>query len=354
MEIIFVTSALHGGGAERVMSTLANRFVRQGDTVIILMVAGTEVEYALDEKVQLCSIGQPSHGNPLVQIKRLSDMRRYFKRHKDAVIVSFGTKINMFTLLAAFGLKNRVIVSERSDPNQCTYQKLRNLIYSLGKGFVFQTEAAMQHFPLKIQAHGVIIPNPLRNGVPEIYYGVREKKIAAVGRLEKEKNNILLIRAFAGFLRKHSDYELHFFGKGSLEQMLREESKKLGIDKKVVFEGFREDTLQQIRSYGMYVISSDFEGVSNSLIEALSLGLPCIATDCPIGGCAMCIQNGENGLLIPVGNVEALEKAMCYLAENAGAAEKMSKNAAMARERFAEEKVADMWYTFMENCGEEG
>lgn len=349
MKIIFVISAMNGGGAERVLATLANCYVQQGDEVTILMVAGDESAYLLDEKVNILSIGQPSHGNPLVQVKRLWVMRKYFKQHNDSVIVSFGTEINLFTILSSLGLKNKAIVSERNDPNQCSYRKIRDVVYSLCKGFVFQTEDAKKCFSDKVQKNSVVIPNPIRKQLPMPFEGKREKKIAAVGRLEPQKNHALLLKAFAEFYKSYPEWELHIFGKGKLEQTLKQQAQELGIENHLVFKGFRSDILETIRDYGMYVLSSDYEGISNSLMEAMALGLPCISTDCPIGGSALCIKDGENGLLVPVGDTVALQKAMETIAGDERLAAEFGKRAIDVRETFAEETIADMWHEYMKN-----
>ncbi len=357
MKVIFVISAMNGGGAERVLATLANRYVRRGDQVTILMVAGDESAYPLDERVTILSIGQPSHGNPLVQLKRLFAMRRYFKQHREWKIVSFGTEINLFTILAALGLKNRVIVSERNDPNRCGYPAIRNFVYSLCKGFVFQTEDARGCFSKKIQKNSVVIPNPICKELPEPMKGLtkecgfeREKRIAVVGRLENQKNHSLLLQAFAGFHKSFPEWELHIFGKGRLEQALRQEADELGVLKQVVFEGFRSDILETIRPYGMYVLSSDYEGISNSLMEAMAMGIPCVSTDCPIGGSALCIQNGENGLLVPVGDAGALQAAMERIAADEQLAERLGKNGVAVRDTFAEEVIADKWRKYIDGA----
>lgn len=354
MEIIFVTSALHGGGAERVMATLANQYAQQGDEVTILMTAGDEVMYHLHPKIKLVCLGMPSHGDLREQLKRLFRMRAYFRAHKNSRIVSFSTTINLFTILASLGLKNRVIVSERNDPNRCSYRKLRNGVYRLCQNFVFQTEDARRCFPKRIQKNSVVIPNPIRSKLPEPVtdgesesHTLRENKIAAVGRLEQQKNHRLLLQAFAGFCKKFPEWELHLFGQGSLEDKLRQQAKELGIERQVIFEGFRNDVLECIRSYGMYVLSSDYEGISNSLMEAMALGLACISTDCPIGGSALCIQNGENGLLVPVGDAEAFQKAMEQLAGDKKRAAKLGKSAVSVRDRFSEEVIAEKWHQYI-------
>lgn len=352
MDVTFVVSALHGGGAERVIATLANYMADRGDDVTILMTAGDEVVYRLSEKVRLISIGQVSGGNPLVQIKRLAAMRQYFKAHRQSHIVSFSTTINLFTIVASLGLKMDVIVSERNDPNRFHRKRLRDMIYGLGSRFVFQTEDASNCFSKTIRARSCVIPNPIRTGLPEVYTGEREKKIAAAGRLESQKNHKLLLEAFAGFHQSYPEYTLHIYGKGRLEQELKALASELHIESYVIWEGFREDILEQIRTYSMYVLSSDYEGISNSLMEAMALGLPCISTDCPIGGSALCIQDGENGKLVPTGEREALQRAMEWIAQDSDRAEAIGQRAADIRERFSEEKICELWRSFIEGSTE--
>lgn len=353
MKIIFVISAMNGGGAERVLATLANRYVRQGDEVTILMVAGNESIYPLDEKVNILSIGLPSYGNILVQMNRLFNMRRYFKQHEGSVVVSFGTEINLFTIMSSLGLKNKVIVSERNDPNQFKHQKIRDFVYGFCKNFVFQTEDAKKCFPKKIQKNSAVIPNPVRRQLPEPFWGNRENKIAVVGRLELQKNHSLLLKAFKDFYKMYPEWELHIFGKGKLEQELKNEAEELGIGKQVFFEGFRSDVLEKIRTYGMYVLSSNYEGISNSLIESMAMGMPCISTDCPIGGSAMCIKNKENGMLVPIGDVDALAEAMKALANDKKYARNIGREALKIREAFGEDKIIKKWYEFIKDENEE-
>ncbi|MCR4705159.1 MAG: glycosyltransferase family 4 protein [Lachnospiraceae bacterium] len=347
MEVIFVTSALKGGGAERVMTTLANQFANMGDTVTILMVAGDACDYALDPAVTLSCIGQASGGNPLKQVSRIFKMRRYFKWHPKAVLISFSTTINLFSILASIGLPNRLILSERNDPNRCSYKALRNLIYSFKGYYVFQTTDARDCFSEKIRKRSTVIPNPLRDDLSEVVTSLRRKIVVAAGRLEPQKNHRLLIEAFAAFHKTHPDYALHLYGRGSLESDLKRLAAELGIAESVVFKGFCKNILTEIIDCAMYVLSSDYEGISNSLMEAMAIGLPVISTDCPIGGSRMLIQDGENGLLIPMQDVKALADAMSKLADDQALANKISRNEIRVREAYSKERICQKWHDFV-------
>ena len=166
--------------------------------------------------------------------------------------------------------------------------------------------------------------------------------------MEPVKNQQLLIHAFAEFVKEHEDYKLEFFGKGSLEEELWELAKALGIEEKVVFHGFCANVKEKIHDSSMFVLCSNYEGVSNSMIEALAMGIPVIATDCPVGGARSCIKHGENGLLIPVGDQEALTKCMIELAENNELSERLSVNAEKIREKCTVERIANQMLQALE------
>ncbi len=346
MEVIFITSALKGGGAERVMTTLANQFAYMGDDVTILMVAGDTCDYQLDPAVTLPCIGQASGGNPLKQVERIFKMRRYFKRHPEAVLISFSTTINLFSILASIGLPNRLILSERNDPNRCGFKRFRNLLYGMKGDFVFQTADARDCFSEKIRKRSTVIPNPLRDDLPSVAVSLRKKIIVAAGRLESQKNHMLLLDAFVAFHTTHPDYALHLYGQGSLEADLKARAAKLGIADAVLFKGFSKSILTEIADCAMYVLSSDYEGISNSLMEAMAVGLPVISTDCPIGGSRMLIRDGENGLLIPMQDKKALVDAMSRIADDSAFADKLGSNAVRIRQAYSKEVICAKWHAF--------
>lgn len=241
-----------------------------------------------------------------------------------------------------------MILSERSDPNKCEFKRLRDFFYSYGRYFVFQTEDARKCFSEKIQSRSVIIPNPIPNTMPELFQGIREKKIVAVGRLEKEKNYFLLCDAFEKFSEEQKEYTLHIYGKGSLLQELQSYVKKLKLEDKIIFEGFQKNVLEYIKDAGMYVLSSDYEGISNAMLEAMAIGIPVIATDCPIGGARMLLENEKNGILVPMKNSEAMSNAMKKVANDEEFAKNLSLEASKVREIYSIQNICDKWLQVIE------
>ncbi len=153
------------------------------------------------------------------------------------------------------------------------------------------------------------------------------------------------MQAFSDFHKEYPDYVLEIYGKGELEETLKKNTAEMGLGERVIWHGFCPDVRKRIADAGMYVLSSDFEGISNSMLEAMAMGIPVIATDCPIGGCAEYIQNGKNGLLVPVGDRKAMADAMKRLAEDQGLAASVSENGSRIREEFPIRVIADQMLT---------
>lgn len=236
-----------------------------------------------------------------------------------------------------------MLSSERNDPASFGNSKTRVIAYRSSSGIVFQTQEAKEFFPKQIQKKGWVIPNPLRDDLPLPYTGKRKKTVVCVGRFEKQKNHRVLLKAYAKFILKHPEYTLHLYGKGSLEHEIRVLAGDLHIETKVVFEGFRKNVMAEILDAGMFVLSSDYEGISNSLLEAMAVGIPVISTDCPCGGSRMCIRSGINGYLVPVGDVEALRASMEKIAEDEELSSRLGKEAVGIRTVFSAEKIAEKW-----------
>ena len=340
-KIVFIIPKMTGGGTERVISLLSGEYCRRGYPVAIMQFAGCEHAYDLDERVEDFSVGKQSGGNPLVWVRRLRNMRRYFKENPDCHIFAFSVMGAVFSAIAMIGMKRPFLVAERNSPESCNTKRLRNWAYRRADVITLQTADGIRYFPKDIAKKAVIIPNPIDSGIPARYEGERSKKIVTVGRLHSQKNQALLLEAFSDLCKQRMDYELHIYGQGELEEKLKAYAEELGIAKSVVWHGFSRQVREKIADSRMFVLSSDYEGISNSMLEALAMGIPTISTDCPIGGARIYMEDGVSGLLVPVRDRRALAEAMLKVAQDDALAEQLSVNGAKVREKYPLDKIAD-------------
>ena len=353
-KLCFVIPSMSRGGAERVMSILVNNAIKQGYEVNLVLLSQSKVEYELDESVNIIKISESLKFNNGIKrtLERFLTLKNILKKLHPDLVVSFLTTCNIYVSLALGDTKIPCVLSERNDPIQtCTShikKVLRNYCYRRAHGIVFQTVSAKEYFNKKIQQGSVVIPNPVKNHLPFVDVVHSQKKIVAAARLMPQKNYPMLLKAFRLFLDEHPDYTLHIFGDGDLKEALVTLAKELSISENVMFEGNVPDLHERIRDAKMFVLSSDYEGISNSLLEALAMGLPCVSTDCPCGGSRMLIEDGISGFLTPVGNEVAFYQAMRKITDNDELALAFSQNARQVRELYSEDIIVGKYFDYFE------
>ncbi|EQB22658.1 Glycosyl transferase, group 1 [Dehalobacter sp. UNSWDHB] len=343
-KIIFVIPVIKdlAGGAERVISILANHAAENGDSVILITLAECQKAYTLKDNISCISLKDKE--NSVAKLLVFIDI---IKRTKCDIIISFLPGAILFSIIAGKICGTKVIACERNDPRHSVGRNitkvLRNLLYRYADGFVFQTEEAKTFFSNKIQKRSIIIPNPLSENIIEPFLGNRTNEVVSAGKFFYQKNHILLLEAFSDVEKIHPELSLTIYGEGSLRIQYENKIRELGIESKVNLPGRVSDIHERISKSKMFVLSSDYEGISNSLLEALALGLPTISTDCPCGGSRMFIINGVNGLLVPVGDRKALADAMLRLIDDKALCESLSRNSIMIREKLQVKKIYQIW-----------
>lgn len=345
--ISFVIGGMTRGGAERVISILANHYATDGWKVDIVMLLNNTVNYDLNSDINLINMTVDRGSRIQSAPKWVTLFRKYVKENKPDVIVSFVARINIVVLLATLGMNIPVIISERNDPAADGRSKIidmaTKMLYRKAKTIVFQTERAKNYFDGKIKELGVIIPNPISvTCVAE----KSKKKIVSVGRLAPQKNQQLLISAFSEVLNKHPEYSLYIFGDGELKEQLERQVVNLELEEKVFFPGNKPNIHQEISDAEMFVLSSNYEGLSNAMLEAMMMGFPCISTNC--AGADEYIVNEENGILVPLQDKKAMVNAMNYIIENKALASEMGKNAQKSVEKCNVEIVMSEWNKIIE------
>lgn len=353
MKILFMLPGMSFGGAERVVSILANEFQRQGDQVHILTLASTEKSvYYLRDGIVRHGIILENGKNLKLVLNHLRLIRKKVHEIKPDIILSFITDTAIMALISTIGLKYPIIVCERNDPSKeflsIKFKVLRKILYPLASGFVFQSEGARSYFSKAIQKKSTIILNPLViQNIPDKYSGVRKKEIVSVGRLEPQKNQKLLIESFAKFHRTHTEYSLIIYGEGTLKQQLIDTAYRLNIQQYVHLAGTVDNVFEKISTASIFAFTSNYEGIPNALIEAMAVGLPCVSTNCSPGGAAMLINNYYNGILTPVNDIDEFVKALEYMVNNPLEAEKMGNYAMNIIEEVNAEKIVSEWRKYI-------
>ena len=344
--ILFVSSSLDGGGAERAMSVLANGFYMKGYDVEFIVLHSKKTKYKLEDGVKLKFIEYKGGNRISKMLSKLYLLRCELKRSNSRTVIAFMYETNLYVILSAIGLKKKIIVSERNDPYQEPHnsiiRKIRDICYQMADWLVCQTDDARNYFNGRLRRKSSVILNPLKLMINP-YEGIRKKRIVTWCRLTEQKNLPLLLNAFNEFSKIHSDYVLDVYGEGHLLTNLLKLCENLGISEKVKFKGFSTNVHELVNDAAMFVLPSNYEGLSNSMIEALALGLPTICTDCPIGGARMVIENGYNGLLIPLKDEGALVKAMCKIVEDDNFSKKISRNAVKIKDKLDCSVIVKQW-----------
>ena len=342
--IAIIAHGLCDGGAERVASILANHFAEEGNQVLFIAVYSPEKEYKLNDDIKYVYINANASNKIIKMLQRSRGVDKEIINFNSDIAISF---IINETIISNLKHKVPIIYSLRIDPGNVKEKKLNwlmcKLAYSRAKTIVFQTKEACDFFDGSIRRKGVVIGNPLTRNLPYWNSEEHEKTIITACRLSRQKNLKMLIEGFAGFHKTHPEYRLKIYGKGPLENELKSYADALKISDYVDFPGHSKDIHRIMSESAIFALTSDFEGLSNSMIEALAIGVPAVCTNCPPGGSAEYITDWENGMLVPVGDVDELSFRLSVLAEDKNLCEKISQNAIKIREKLDEDRVTIQW-----------
>lgn len=352
MKITLFIGGLIGGGAERVLCNLANYLAERDHEVAIITMSETKETYKLNDGIKVVNLlGLKERKNKVLGIfKRFHRLKKYIKTSDTDRYVVFLPRTMAFLLYFRRLIKVPVVAAERCDPN-FYIKRTQFLSKHYGKRadlWVFQTEDAAKWYD-GIAKKSVVIPNAINPAfIREPYLGVKEKSIVAAGRLCEQKNFALLIEAFSRISDEFSDYKLKIYGKGPLETQLKELAENKGLSDRVEFMGYVDNMPEQLEKASLFVLSSDFEGMPNALMEAMALGLPCVSTECPCGGPKFLINDKENGLLVPVNDAEAMASAIREMLENEEFRNNCGENARKVVETLNPQKIYGTWEKVIE------
>lgn len=358
-KILFHLNCLVQGGAERVVSNLANHFAGEGYEIIIATEWQGENEFKLEKEVRRLHVGLAQKDEKKSRVSqallRVKYLRRAIRAENPDVVIAFGHKANYRSLTATVGMKTPVIISVRTDPvghyDGLADKFLIPLLYPRVAGCVFQTEGQRDFFPKYVRQKSRIILNPLNSkyiGVPKP--DRRVKEIVQSGRLVDFKNQPLLISAFIKVHRRYPEYTLKIYGGDShdgTKELLENLIAANNAGEYIKLMGASDTLEQDLVNASLFAFTSDWEGLPNALMEAMALGLPIVATDCPCGGPRTIMTDGVDGLLIPIKNEEALVEAMCRLIEDPDLAERLGEEARNISEKAGGQIVISQWRDYI-------
>ncbi len=347
VRIVFTLASLGSGGAERVVSLLANKMVEQDHQVEIICLKFNDVYYKLHSEVKV-TLAMQQTKNRLTEVFWL---RKYIKQEKPDVVIAFTEGVYCFTIAALLGTKIPVIASERLDPSAMTWKRnlLKRLLLPYADWLVVQTKTIKDYFPKNIQKKTSIIFNPVKdealassieNG--KLKMGNSERpRIISVARLYPQKNQEMMIRVFAKIAEKYPDWKLVIYGEGPLRDSLQLTIDSLQLSERVLLPGRTEKVIDELRKSKIFCLSSDYEGMSNSMIEAICVGLPVVSTK--VSGTDELIQDGVNGLLVDIGDEQGMTDALEKLIQDEELMKQMGEANREKASLFQIDTIVDEW-----------
>jgi glycosyltransferase involved in cell wall biosynthesis len=352
LRLTLITGSLEGGGAERQLSEMANYWAAAGATVTLATWSGPDSKdfYPLAPGVARLWLdarepGRAPFGTLGLSVRRIRKLRRILQDTRPDAILSFIDVPNIYTILAAFGLGIRVVVAERTHPAMNhtisrPWRVLRRICYSRAHAVVAQTQDAGRWLERHCRARVTVIPNSLRE-LPQTQCE-RELLIIAVGRLSPEKGFDLLLKSFAKLAPQFEGWRVCIIGDGAARAALTQLRDELKLQDKVEFIGEVRQVEPWMARAGLLVHPSRREGFPNAVLEAMGMGLAVICADCRAGPSEL-IEDGVNGRLVPVDDLEALQRAMSELMASAGVRERLGFEARKVRQRFGQDLIMDQW-----------
>lgn len=351
--LMFYINTLGIGGAERVIIELAKNFALSGYRSILVSSFTKKDEYPVPENVERISIEQSEIKSSKLSrnFRRIRALRKLCKQHKPLALISFMGEPNFRAVMATWGLKVKTIISVRNDPNReyagKVFRFVGKKILPKADGCVFQTEDAKKWFPIKLQKKSKVIANAVSLDFFNTEYA-GGNSIVTLGRLNSQKNHKLLIDAFSEICQDFPNVNLEIYGEGVLRESLQEQINALTLQNRVFLKGRTADSKTVLKNSKAFVLSSDYEGMPNALMEALAVGVPSISTDCPCGGPKGLIKDGENGLLVKAGDKEDLKNALIKILGDDNFAKTLGENAKKMADSFKPDIVFNEWKEYVE------
>ena len=352
MKIVFLIPDMGYGGAERVVSIISKELAGFGHLVDIVCLFGSQVQYEISSKVELLDFSSFNSG----LFRRVSHLRGYLKQQKKVnkkiVVIAFQSSCLNTVLLASLFTGVKVVSTERSNPllkGTSIVDRIKASIpFLLSNLGVFQTPDASNYYRIMPVRKRVVISNPITSTDISWNNIIIPSGLISVCRLHPGKNISMSLAVISKLKKKYPNIHLDIFGSGSIETVLKTEAKDLGVENNVSFKGNTSQVINELSTHSIYVSTSNYEGVSNSLLEAMSVGIPIICTDCPIGGARMMLKD-NCGMLSPVNDIESFVNKLDYLLSHPAEALEMAKKAKARTAFYSPSNIAKEWENVIVN-----
>ena len=372
MNIIFVISSMAGGGAERVAASLCNYWVSEGHSVTLVVTASerSESRYPLDSRIRFESLGDRVGGmrkTAFNKLRRLFALRLAIREYRPDVVISFMYDVNVATIIATIGMRMALVVSERIHPpmHQSAFWGgvIRKVFYSRASSVVVLTgvtaewmQALLPRNVVQVISNPVVYPLPSTDSAvlsPDQYVTPGRRLLLTCARLEEQKNLSLLLQVFAETVIVCPNWDLVILGDGSERAALEDLRMCLGLEERVWLPGWASNLSDWYERADLFVLSSNYEGFPNALVEAMSHGVPAVSIDCPTGP-ADIIRDGVDGLLISLeSGSEGLRDGLLCLMTQDSLRDDMAKRVVDVRKRFSMQRIALMWDEVLESAARE-
>lgn len=346
MKITFLTASLGSGGAERVVSLLANRMAEMGHQVEIICLLYDDVYYKTSPDVKLTIAVRICPGN---LVKRLFWLRNYVKTSGTNVCIAFTEGVYCATICALMGTRIPVIASERLDPHYMSWKRklLKKIFLPHAAWLVVQTEYIKKYFHGSIAKRTSIILNPVNDKVYDIEPCNKENTIISVARLFPQKRQEILIKAFANIAERFPEWKLVIYGEGpereSLESLVS--NFKSQVSSRILLPGRCDTVIEEMNKAKIFAFSSDYEGLSNAMLEAVCVGLPIVSTQ--VSGTDELIRDGVNGYVVDLGNTDALANALEKLMADEAKIQSFSLESRKLAEKFRMDNIVEEWLSLI-------